>query len=480
MGLKFYPSACADTKFEFTHFAAEKLHRTSEEFLYYLDNHYTYALQHTQSKFMDFIVYITRKLPINISTQILNHIECFSGNLYNKLYKRRKSKISELVYNTYGTRDCFHETHEGIYKRPLDTNINHMHGRKNFTSFYSDNNVSFNNSSPSGFITDLQSNFHEIRSGASSSTIEGVCAFSESRQMNHDNSATSIRSDSDRAESKLSKKPRRFDRKCRKRKHRTHGLNISAAHHSPINFTYTTVSQSAISLLKKGPSFVPTPKAVDWGKLGQDFIKFKNKLRWRAHFFLMGKTDAPSDTELVDVNSSDENLYRCFKSPSDRKAPVCKDNALELFLELVERDIFHPDNAKVKFKCNLTTDERDDIRDLVNNEDIVIRIQDKGSRFVLLNSTDYVDKMEDYLNDNPSFCTLYEDPTDTFLQRVSAWSQKWLSKGEINDTVIDFVTNHSAQPAKNYGLVKTHKPGCKLRVITAGSNSATIQYAMLF
>ena len=49
-----------------------------------------------------------------------------------------------------------------------------------------------------------------------------------------------------------------------------------------------------------------------------------------------------------------------------------------------------------------------------------------------------------------------------------------MSKGEINDTVVDFVTNHSAQPAKNYGLVKTHKPGCKFRVITAGSNSATI------
>ena len=114
------------------------------------------------------------------------------------------------------------------------------------------------------------------------------------------------------------------------------------------------------------------------------------------------------------------------------------------------------------------------MRDLVNNKDIVIRIQDKWSRFVLLNSTDYVYKMEDYLNDSPSFCTSYEDPTDTFLRRVSAWSQKWLSKGEINDTVVDFVTNHSAQPAKKYGLLKTHKPGCKFRVITAGSNSATI------
>ena len=48
ISLKFYPSACADTSFEFTHFAAEKVHRTSEELLYYLDNHYTHAKQHTQ------------------------------------------------------------------------------------------------------------------------------------------------------------------------------------------------------------------------------------------------------------------------------------------------------------------------------------------------------------------------------------------------------------------------------------------------
>ena len=72
----------------------------------------------------------------------------------------------------------------------------------------------------------------------------------------------------------------------------------------------------------------------------------------------------------------------------------------------------------------------------------------------MLSSTDYVDKMADYLNDSPSFCTLHEDPTETFLQRVSAWSQKWLSEGEINDTVVDFVTNHSAQPAKNMVLLK--------------------------
>ena len=45
-------------------------------------------------------------------------------------------------------------------------------------------------------------------------------------------------------------------------------------------------------------------------------------------------------------------------------------------------------------------------------------------------------------------------------------------KGEINQTVVDFVCNVQVKPAKNYGLVKTHKPGQKLRVITAGTCSA--------
>ena len=162
-----------------------------------------------------------------------------------------------------------------------------MYATYNFTSINPGNNVSFCNSSSSVSITDLPSNFHDISSSASSSTIEEVCVFSESRKMNYDNSSISTGSDSDCAESNPSRKPRRFDRKRRKHKYRTYSPNISTENHAPINFTDTAVSQRAISLLKKGPSFAPTPKAVDWGKLGEDFTKFKNKLRWRAQFYVV-------------------------------------------------------------------------------------------------------------------------------------------------------------------------------------------------
>ena len=69
-------------------------------------------------------------------------------------------------------------------------------------------------------------------------------------------------------------------------------------------------------------------------------------------------------------------------------------------------------------------------------------------------------------------------PPIPFCKEFQPGAKKWLSQGEINDTVVDFVTNHSAQPAKKYSLVKTRKPGCKFRVITAGSKSSTIHLSV--
>ena len=46
-----------------------------------------------------------------------------------------------------------------------------------------------------------------------------------------------------------------------------------------INLTNIELNQHQQSLLKKGPSFIPTPKDVNWFNLRQDFDKFTNQLR---------------------------------------------------------------------------------------------------------------------------------------------------------------------------------------------------------
>ena len=256
---------------------------------------------------------------------------------------------------------------------------------------------------------------------------------------------------------------RRFIVNLRKRKNRKQDCTLSTDHHAHINFSSLDLPPGTVTLLKKGPSFVPTQKFVDWGKPSKDFIKFKNKLRWRARY---------GDTGDDPAYDSEEDLFDCFKLPSRKDAPRSSDQALERFLELVENDLFHPDIPKTKFKPNLTIEEQDALRYLRSNKDISIRIQDKGSRFVILNSTDYVDKMDRYLKNNANFSKLDFDITETIMTKVDNWAKEWFLKGEINQTVVDFVCNVQAKPAKNYGLVKTHKPGQKLRVITAGTCSA--------
>ena len=46
-----------------------------------------------------------------------------------------------------------------------------------------------------------------------------------------------------------------------------------------INLANIELNQHQQSLLKKGPSFIPTPKDVNWFNLRQDFDKFTNQLR---------------------------------------------------------------------------------------------------------------------------------------------------------------------------------------------------------
>ena len=80
-----------------------------------------------------------------------------------------------------------------------------------------------------------------------------------------------------------------------------------------------------------------------------------------------------------------------------------------------------------------------------------------------------------YFSDNPSFTLLDSDLTKNIISKVSNWAEKWLEVGEINADVMEYVLNFKAELAKNYGLIKTHKPGHKLHVITAGTNSAIAQ-----
>ena len=52
-----------------------------------------------------------------------------------------------------------------------------------------------------------------------------------------------------------------------------------------------------------------------------------------------------------------------------------------------------------------------------------MRVQDKGSRFVVLNNEDYVKKVEHQIN-RSSLQRLEYDPTKSFEVKVNTWVEK--------------------------------------------------------
>nr|XP_050041095.1 uncharacterized protein LOC126538259 [Dermacentor andersoni] len=110
--------------------------------------------------------------------------------------------------------------------------------------------------------------------------------------------------------------------------------------------------------------------------------------------------------------------------------------------------------------------EKQAVEGLRNNDSIAILPADKGNAIVLLDRSDYNEKMKDLLSDEDTYVAIQKDPTVNLQTRL----QKLLSK------VFKFVppqqkhlyhrllcTNGSA-PAI-YGLPKVHKPGVPLRPI---------------
>ncbi|XP_077535913.1 uncharacterized protein LOC144148203 [Haemaphysalis longicornis] len=139
--------------------------------------------------------------------------------------------------------------------------------------------------------------------------------------------------------------------------------------------------------------------------------------------------------------------------------------AEELAMKYGNRGII-PESLDGFFLRRSSPSEKEAIKGLRNNASIAILPADKGNAVVILNRSEYNQKLMDLLSDGDTYAAMKKDPTT----RLQAKLQKLLSK------IFQFVppqqkhfyyrlpcTNGSA-PAI-YGLAKVHKPGVPLRPI---------------
>ena len=113
-------------------------------------------------------------------------------------------------------------------------------------------------------------------------------------------------------------------------------------------------------------------------------------------------------------------------------------------------------------------------KSLRSNPNIVIRKADKSSNYVILNKTDYINKIETMLADQTKFEPIPKDPTNRL-------------KKDINKIITAINATHNTlnfnkiigdyQPGYIYGNVKTHKQNNPLRPIISQIPTPTYEIA---
>ena len=208
-------------------------------------------------------------------------------------------------------------------------------------------------------------------------------------------------------------------------------------------------------LLRKGPSFVPTPSDINWYEVRRDFDKFVSQLRYRVTH----STEMRSSPEILSEPPTTGNI-NVIPNPQRKKSATStlfrsketKCKSLELFIEVMENDLFNTCNIR-KPRNNLKKNEKLALKEKKSWDDKVIRIQDKGSRFVVLSNNDYERKVQHQI-DRSSFSETDIDYNKNFKEKVNSWISKWTSKEVIDNNWIRFITPTNSTLGKIYGLVK--------------------------
>ena len=138
-----------------------------------------------------------------------------------------------------------------------------------------------------------------------------------------------------------------------------------------------------------------------------------------------------------------------------------ENEALEKFLTELSSNLFNPGN-KNKFKDNLSKGEREALREMQGwnrNPDSprVIRVQDKGSRFVIDWKRRYKSKTLEYLTDETTFRETDGDPNQLISRKVEGWIDRWKGQKVLADDECLWIKTHNPKPATLYANIKTHK-----------------------
>ena len=124
---------------------------------------------------------------------------------------------------------------------------------------------------------------------------------------------------------------------------------------------------------------------------------------------------------------------------------------------------------------NLSKSELDALKSLKTNSAITICKPDKGNGAVVLNHSDYCQKINQLLNDTSKFVELPDDPAITREKKLHEYLHYLKTKGALDESTYQTIRPQGSKPGRIYGLPKIHKDGNPLRPIVSSIGTYTYE-----
>jgi len=131
----------------------------------------------------------------------------------------------------------------------------------------------------------------------------------------------------------------------------------------------------------------------------------------------------------------------------------------------------HKKNNNNKFQSKIQKNMNKTKQFIKDNPQITILKPDKSNKTVIMNTSDYDNKINELLSDKTIYKKLKTDPTKSFQIKNNALIKKLLTNKKLTETEAKKLTIHNAVTPKIYGLPKLHKPNIPLRPITSSVQS---------
>ena len=209
-------------------------------------------------------------------------------------------------------------------------------------------------------------------------------------------------------------------------------------------------------------------------KIVQDFLLFERKLRL---YHKLHKNE--EEIETTDESSDDDSPHKILK-PSKGWKP--DDSEMDPNIMRYKTSVLNDMQSKLKLKkkprFNISVKERQAIRSLKQNSDIIIKPADKGGAIVILNKEDYIKEGERQLQQDQHYKKLdnFDRTKKKFIKEVETSLRSLKNRELIDDDIFKLLFRPNPRTSNLYLLPKIHKKNNPGRPIinSVGSLTETI------